>query len=98
MKYYKAHENIDFEDGQYVITSEQTIGADFWNRIEAAKEEFDLRSNGYIQVASIPDSLANKWKREGFDVFSPDVTGQDILDRLRKEEMTKFIISGDKTF
>lgn len=96
MYFNKAYEDIDIQDGQYVIITEQTIGIDFWEEVKRAKEEFDLKKNDYIKVASIPTAVINKWMREGFDFNN--ATAQEALDKLRKDEFDKMIISGDKRF
>lgn len=83
-------------DEQDVITTEQTLGKDFWDDLEDAKENFQFRLNGLTPVASIPVALANKWLREGFDVWS--APAKEIQQKLRIDGYDTFIISGDKTF
>lgn len=96
MKYNNANEIFDYVDGQFVIKTEQTIGRDFWHGIEKAKSEFDLTHGEMHHVATIPTAVTNRWFREGFDIDT--ATAQEILDKLRKDEMDKFIISGNKRF
>jgi hypothetical protein len=41
------------------------------------------------RVASIPEAVVNKWKREGFDVYKE--SAQAIVARLSAEDLGKFI-------
>jgi hypothetical protein len=41
------------------------------------------------RVASIPEAVVNKWKREGFDVYKE--SAQAIVTRLANEDLGKFI-------
>ena len=93
-----ATENIvfDADDKHDAITSHQTLGKDFFDDLDNAKEAFQFRHNGLTAVASIPEALANKWIREGFDFW--DAPANEITKKLRLEGYSNFIISGDKTF
>lgn len=84
------------DDGSGVITTEQTLGRDFWQNIECAKEAFRFRLDGLTPVASVPEALANKWLREGFDIWS--APANEILRKLRIDGYDNFIISGDTKF
>lgn len=87
---------LDATDKSDVIVSEQVLHKDFWDDLAQAKEDFHFRLNGLTPVASIPEALANKWLREGFDIWS--APANEILRKLRLESYDAFIISGDKTF
>lgn len=84
------------KDDPMVITSQQTLGEDFWQDLHDAKEAFHFRLNGLTAVASIPEALANKWLREGFDVWS--APANEIKRKLRIDGYDTFDISGDKKF
>lgn len=84
------------DDGQDVITTEQTLGADFWQDLEQAKDDWKMNLNGYTSVASIPTSLVNSWIRQGFDFWS--APANEILKRLRMEGYEKFITCGTTRF
>lgn len=96
MKIHDAYEIYDYVDGQFVIRTEQVIDRDFWQSLDKAKEEFDLTQGDWHQLALIPTAVINRWTREGFDIDT--AKPQEILDKLRKDEMDKFIISGNKRF
>jgi len=83
-------------DGPNVITSEQTLHQDFWDDLEQAKEDFRFRMDGYTPVATIPETLVNKWIREGFDFWN--APAREIIKKLKMEHYDAFVISGDKTF
>ncbi|MBD3754228.1 MAG: hypothetical protein IE937_01135 [Gammaproteobacteria bacterium] len=94
---YAANENLILND-EYgdVITTEQTLGDDFWQDLKDAKEEFHFRLNGLTSVASIPEALVNKWMREGFDFWN--APANEIIRKLKSEEYDAFVISGDTRF
>lgn len=98
MQLISANEQLILGNGddQDVITSEQRLGKDFWDNLEDAKENFAFRLNGLTPVASIPVAVANKWLREGFDVWS--APAKEIIRKLRIDGYDTFIVSGDKTF
>ena len=84
------------DDGSVVFETHQTLGDDLYNDLAEAKENFHFRLDGLTQCASIPEAVVNRWIREGFDFWN--APAEDILLKLRMEEMTDFIISGDATF
>jgi hypothetical protein len=85
------------EKGQLLaVETEQALEHDFWDDLEEAKENFRMRLDGYTPVASIPAATVDRWIREGFDFYA--APAKEILARLRRDEMTKLIVSGDKTF
>jgi hypothetical protein len=79
-----------------VISTSQELTPATLAQMEEDKENFRMKLNGLTQVASIPAAVADKWVREGFDFWN--APAKEILAKLRKDEMTKFIISGDKRF
>lgn len=90
-------ENIGIQDdGSAVFMTTQTLGDDFFDHLDEAKEAFRMRLDGYTPVASVPEYMVNKWIREGFDFWN--APANEIARKLRLEEATDFIISGDKTF
>ncbi len=97
-QYVSPTENLKFTEDGLLVTNEQYLGKDFWESLQQSQDDFHFRLNGLTPVATIPEAVVDHWFREGFDIFSSDVTSQDILNRLRRTDMSKFIISGDKTF
>jgi len=89
-------EDIILGETSDVITSEQHLGDDFFDDLSQAKEDFHFRLNGLTPVASIPETLVNKWIREGYDFWN--APANDIIKKLKMEEYSDFVISGDKTF
>jgi hypothetical protein len=87
---------LDATETHDAIVSEQILGDDFWDDLAQAKEDFQFRLNGLTPVASIPEALANKWLREGFDLW--EAPAQEIIRKLKLEGYDRFVISGDKTF
>ena len=87
---------FDATEGEDAILSEQTLGQDFYKDLSNWKEAFKFRHEGLTAVASIPETLVNKWIREGFDFYA--APANEINRKLRLEGYDNFIISGDKTF
>lgn len=87
---------LDATDTEDAITSYQHLGRDFYDDLDNAKEAFSFRLNGLTPVASIPESLVNKWIREGFDFYN--APANEIIRKLKMENYDNFVISGDKTF
>jgi len=83
-------------DDSDVITSYQPLGKDFWDDLEDAKEQFHFRLNGLTHVASIPEAVVNKWLREGFDFWN--APAKEIILKLKIDQYSTFIVSGDKRF
>lgn len=99
MKEHNPIEGYGLEDDNFYIKTEQTLGEDFWKNLEHDKEEFDIRANGLVKAATLPTAIVNRWAREGFNIYTdPTITAQQIIDRLNKEDFSKFIISGSKRF
>ena len=50
-----------------------------------------------VQVCSLPGALVDHWFRNGFSIWDPNVTAQDIILRLSSEDLTAFLTTS-KTF
>lgn len=96
--YYGPVEELILGSGkdQDAIVSEQYLSDAFWADLQDAKDDFHFRLNGLTPVASIPETVVNKWLREGFDFYN--APANEITKKLRLESMDAFIISGDKRF
>lgn len=96
MNIINANEDLILNGKETVITTQQALGDDFWDDLKQAKEDFQFRLNGLTRVATIPEALANKWLREGFDLWN--APANEIIRKLRIDGYDAFIVSGDKTF
>lgn len=98
MKHFAAQEELILGSGDDpdVITTQQTLGQDFWDDLAEAKDNFAFRLNGLTPVASIPEALVNKWLREGFDFWN--APANEIVRKLKLENYDTFVVSGDKRF
>ena len=50
-----------------------------------------------VQICSLPGALVDTWFRNGFDIWDRNITPQDIINRLIKEDLTAFLTTS-KTF
>lgn len=96
MKFLTANETYTTIDDKLLIQNEQELPDDFFNDLKEAKADFKMRLDGYTPVADIPQALVDKWIREGFDFWK--APAQEIINKLRKEEYSAFVVSGDRTF
>jgi hypothetical protein len=75
-----------------VVRRQQDISDAFWDQVKNVKHVQDHAPIGdFHQVASIPCVLVEKWFAEGFNMFDPNVSIQDVLKRLRAEDATDLI-------
>jgi hypothetical protein len=81
------------EDGKWAIKNTQYISDEF---LDNNKRMRDVSSGDYHQVANIPCAIVDKWMREGFDIFNPSVKVQEIVSRLKKENLEAFITTNKR--
>ena len=75
-----------------LIRGTQEVGQRLLDAIKARRDASgSARMGDNHHVASIPVIVVEKWKREGFDIFSPAVTPREIVGRLRREHLDAFI-------
>lgn len=79
------------QDGENVIRKNtQHIPDEYLRSLQRAREDsMGQREGEYMRVASIPVAVVEKWKREGFDIYQ--VSGKEILKKLREENLDAFI-------
>jgi hypothetical protein len=44
-------------------------------------------------VAVVPVETVEAWMREGFNIYSPEVTAEDVVARLKAEDFSKFLLT-----
>ena len=47
----------------------------------------------YHRVASIPVIVADKWMKEGFNIYDGSVTPKEIIKKLKEENLEAFLTS-----
>ena len=75
-----------------VIQTAQEIPQRFLDKLK--EERFDSkhrRTGNYMRVASIPTSIVDKWKREGYDFDNESV--KNIVAKLKMEGLDVFLTS-----
>lgn len=95
MKLINPNETLAFNEDLMAIKAEQELGSQFWNDLDEAKTDFQMRLNGLTPVASIPSAVVNQWVREGFDFWH--ASAAEIQKKLRKEDRKRFLVT-DKNF
>ena len=83
--------------GERGVLIEQTLPDSFLTNLAERRAESDSAPSGdLLHFASIPAAVVEKWRREGFDVFSKAATVQEISKRLRAEDLTKFLATNKR--
>jgi hypothetical protein len=76
---------------------DQFIPDNFLSRIK--DQRFDMaksRESEFMEVADVPMAVADKWKREGFDMMDTSVSAAMIVKKLRDEKLDAFISTNKK--
>ena len=84
--------NTDFihESDALVRKHTQNITQAFLDDLKDARNESTSKPMGeFHKVASIPTVVAEKWLREGFDLW--EATGEQIVRKLQAEDMGAFM-------
>ncbi len=94
----KKIEDINWQVGQHTdglfVKKEQTIPDEFLRANKAQRiESSNARMGNYHRLASIPVIVADKWMREGFNIYDGSVTPQDIIKKLKSENLEGFLTS-----
>jgi hypothetical protein len=75
-----------------VIQATQDIPDEMLQRIQATRTLQDQRfAADDVKIAELPAAVVDHWYRQGFSIWDANVTPQDILDRLMREDLSKFI-------
>lgn len=70
----------------------QNISQAFMDDVRDARNASANEPIGNFQrVASIPTIVIEKWMREGFNIYDPNVNGKDIIKRLKAENLDGFL-------
>lgn len=79
---------LDDVDNPVVVRHDQAITDDL---LDLNKEMREAPTKEFNQVASIPVIIVEKWMREGFNIFDPNITAREIIARLLREDLSAFI-------
>lgn len=83
---------------QAVVEATQEIDSVFLSKIQDTRTSQNQKfAADDVQIASLPAALVDHWYRQGFSIWDRNITPQDILDRLKREDLTAFICTS-KTF
>lgn len=76
------------------IEASQDIPDSFLRDCAVTREVQDARFRAVqddVKIASLPGALVDHWFRQGFSIWDPNITPQDIIDRLVREDLTAFL-------
>ena len=94
----KKFENLNWRIGHnsdgLFVKKEQNIPDDFIQNNKAQRIESSNKKMGnYHKLASIPVAIADKWMREGFNIYDGSVSPQEIIKKLKQEDLEAFLTS-----
>ncbi len=75
--------------GDLAIQRVQEIPDYFLDELKAEKDASDARAGEFHRVARVPVATAEKWMREGFDIYKEPAAA--IVARLKKEQLDSFV-------
>ena len=65
------------------------------SRVDSANERI---TQDFYHVASIPVVVVEKWMREGFNIYDPNNKIEDIMKRIRAEDMERLLATTRQVF
>lgn len=83
---------FDYNADGFVLKKSQHIPQALLDSLkEQRNHSTDHKEGEFMRVASIPAVVVEKWMREGFDIFDPNVNGKEIIKRLKAENLDAFL-------
>lgn len=80
------------------IEAFQDIPAEMLDRIKDTRKFQDGKfAQDDVKIAELPGALVDHWFRQGFSIWDQNVTPQDIINRLVREDLSAFLCTS-KTF
>ncbi|MFC6621977.1 hypothetical protein [Novosphingobium panipatense] len=80
------------------IEASQEVPDEVLRRIRDTRDYQDAKfAPDDVKIAELPGALVDHWYRQGFSIWDPNITAQDILNRLQREDLSAFICTS-KTF
>lgn len=77
--------------GDRAAKFEQNIPDWFVDDLKERRKVSDAAPIGnLLHAATIPVYIVEKWMAQGFDIYSPEVTGPQIMARLEREALDYF--------
>jgi hypothetical protein len=85
-------EVLDGDDTNLLVKKQtQHIPSDFLDKTAEARLASSSPSRDFHKFASIPVSVVEKWRREGFDILKHKHSAKEIMARLNREDLGHFI-------
>lgn len=90
---------VEFQDGMHneglIIKHTQEIPDEHLAALQLERaESLSTPAGNFHRVCSVPTGVIDDWKLQGFDALNAPI--QDVLKRLRKHELDKFITSNKR--
>jgi hypothetical protein len=75
-----------------VVEATQEVPDDFLRNLQDIRDHQAQKfAPDDVHVASLPGALVDHWYRQGFNIWDPNIKPQDIINRLMREDLGKFI-------
>ncbi len=92
MQFLDVNTTLDLRDGNLIVGHHQTIDPVFLSALADERQAAaSVREGEFMKVASIPAAIVDHWAAQGFNIFDQNVSAEDILKRLRAEDMGAFL-------
>lgn len=86
------------DENEAVFRRTQELNDEFFQTIREARDVSPQDIGETVLAARIPVVVVEKWMAEGFNIFDKNVTLEDIMKRLRKQELDDFIASNMRLY
>jgi hypothetical protein len=73
------------------VRKDQHITDEFLDNLKEDRAASKAPAGEYHKVASIPVAVIEKWMREGFNIFDKNIRVEEVVKRLRAEDLQAFI-------
>jgi len=92
---HDAVENFHQDGNRVVREISQHIPQQFLTNLKRQREDsMSVKEGELMKVASIPVAVAEKWRREGFDIYRE--SGKAIIKRLHDEGLDGFLATNKR--
>ncbi|MBK3774759.1 hypothetical protein GAY31_11390 [Azospirillum brasilense] len=82
--------------GDLLVKKSQVINDGLIEFCKEARLDSNRHAGDMHLACSVPTIVVEKWLREGFDIYAPDVTAAQIVARLKRENLDAFVATNKR--
>lgn len=99
VEFFDVNTAVRLDDERAIFKRVQHIDDTLLDRLRDERlASQHARTGDMHHVASIPVAVVEKWMAEGFNIYDPNNSIQDIVKRLNSEDMSAFMATAKKLF